>query len=474
MPCAPATASTKHRRHSAACLSGAALTLLLSACSASAPPDALLQPASGGDTTVAIATRHAYSRPAANLSMQQRSRFFIGNAFFNSPWVAAPASTTARDGLGPLFNARSCDACHNNDGRGRPPLADEQPVSLVIQFATATAGANNEPQADPHYGANFNPFAIGAVPPEGELRITHQEIQGEYGDGTAFTLLAPIYEFTALAYGELAADTGISPRVAPAVFGVGLLEAIDQTQIMQRHDPEDADGDGISGRINLIWEPVQGRQVPGRFGWKLNQPDIAHQTAAAFSTEMGLTTPLRPQEICTAAQRECQAAPTGGEPEISAEIFAHIVDYQRMLAVPQRRNLDAPAVRRGARIFDDIGCEACHRASFITAQVPDQPWLSAQRIHPFTDLLLHDMGEALADGRTDFDAAPSEWRTPPLWGLGLQATVNGHTRLLHDGRARDISEAILWHGGEALPARERFRLLPADQRAALLQFLESL
>jgi CxxC motif-containing protein (DUF1111 family) len=447
---------------------------LLAACSDRGATAELLQPNSGGAMTVSESSRHAFSRPATNITVSQRGEFFMGNAFFNSPWVVAPASAGARDGLGPLFNARSCDACHNNDGRGQPPVKDEQPVSLVIQFATPTPGDNNEPQSDPNYGANFNPFAIGSVPAEGKVRIRHREIAGTYGDGTPYSLLAPEYSFEELAYGELAADTKLSPRVAPSVFGSGLLEAVPEAQIMERNDPEDADGNGISGRPNRVWDPLIGGVTLGRFGWKLNQPSIAHQTAAAFSSEVGMTSSLRPEQICTQAQAACAAAPSGGEPEISDQIFAHIVTYQRMLAVPVRRNLESPEVRRGAKVFADAGCESCHRATFKTDKVDELPWLSEQTIHPFTDLLLHDMGEALADGRADFAASGSEWRTPPLWGLGLQHTVNSHTRLLHDGRARDVSEAILWHGGEGERAKETFRTLPKKDREALLRFIDSL
>ena len=464
--------------HAARLVSVAALWSAMSflgACSKSKPIEELLQPNSGGAMTVSESSRHAFSRPATNLTVPQRGEFFIGNAFFNSPWVVAPASASARDGLGPLFNARSCDQCHNNDGRGQPPLKeDEQPVSLVIQFATPTPGDNNEPQADPNYGVNFNPFAIGGVPAEGKLRIRHREIAGTYGDGTPYTLLAPEYTFEELAYGELDPDTKFSPRIAPAVFGSGLLEAIPEDQIMERSDPDDANNDGISGRPNRVWDPLVGRAVLGRFGWKLNQPDIAHQTAAAFSSEIGMTTSLRPEQICTPVQTACLAAPNGGEPEISDEMFNHMVTYQRMLAVPMRRNLDSPEVKRGAQLFLESGCEACHRATFKTGNVKDQPWLSDQIIHPFTDMLLHDMGEELADGRADFAASGSEWRTQPLWGLGLQKVVNGHTRLLHDGRARDVSEAILWHGGEGERAREAFRNLSKQDREALLKFIDSL
>lgn len=448
---------------------------LLSACSKGLSPNELLQPNSGGAMTVNESSRHAFSRPATNLTVAQRGEFFIGNAFFNSPWVVAPASAGARDGLGPLFNARSCDQCHNNDGRGVPPLKEgEQPVSLVIQFATPTPGDNNEPQADPNYGVNFNPFGIGGVAAEGKLRIQHREIAGTHGDGTPYTLLAPEYSFEELAYGELDADTKLSPRVAPAVFGSGLLEAIPEAQIMERNDPDDVNKDGISGRPNHVWDPLVSRAVLGRFGWKLNQPDIAHQTAAAFSSEIGMTSSFRPQQICTSVQTACKAAPGGGEPEISDEIFEHMVRYQRMLAVPVRRNLDSPEVRRGAKLFIDSGCESCHRATFKTGNIKDQPWLSNQTIHPFTDMLLHDMGEGLADGRADFAASGSEWRTTPLWGIGLQKTVNGHTRLLHDGRARDVSEAILWHGGEGERAKEAFRNLSKQDREALLRFIDSL
>jgi CxxC motif-containing protein (DUF1111 family) len=450
---------------------------MLSGCGAKSTSsrERLLEGKSGGDTTVTVTDRHAFSRPAANLDVERRAAFSIGNAFFNSAWIVAPATAAARDGLGPLFNARSCDACHNNDGRGRPPERDdERPISLVIQFATPTPGANNEPGSDPRYGVNLNPFAIGGVPAEGTVRIRHREIEGTFADGERYTLLAPEYEFHDLAYGELGEGTGFSPRVAPSVFGAGLLEAIPEAQILERADPDDADGDGISGRPNRVWDHKAQRVALGRFGWKANQPDIAHQTAAAFSAEIGMSTTLRPNQNCTEAQVECLAAASGGKPEISDEIFTRIVRYQRTLGVPARRNLDDAAVQAGAKLFASAGCAACHRSTFVTSATAEEPAVANQTIHPFTDLLLHDMGDALADNRVDFLAAPNEWRTPPLWGLGLQQAVNGHTRLLHDGRARDITEAILWHGGEAKRSQEAFRTMSKEQRAALLAFLNSL
>jgi CxxC motif-containing protein (DUF1111 family) len=449
---------------------------LLSACSRSNIDTAeLLDPNSGGATTIHEVNRNAFSQPAANLDVQRRGEFFIGNAFFNSAWIVAPATAGARDGLGPLFNARSCDQCHNNDGRGAPPLKpDERPIALVFQFATPTPGSNNEPGGDPHYGSNFNPFAIGNIPAEGTVRIEPREIKGTFEDGEAYTLLAPTYTFEELAYRELSPDTKFSPRVASSVFGVGLLEAIPEAQIMEHHDPDDANQDGISGRANRVWDHVAKRVVLGRLGWKANQPDIAHQTAGAFSSEIGMTTTLRPDPNCTNIQIACLDAPDGGSPEISDEIFGRIVEYQRMLAVPARRNLESAKVKHGAELFAKAGCAACHRATFTTGDTPNTPWLTKQTIHPFTDMLLHDMGQALADDRADFEASGNEWRTAPLWGMGLQLAVNGHTRFLHDGRARDASEAILWHGGEAEPAREAYRKMSKLEREALLEFLDSL
>jgi len=271
----------------------------------------------------------------------------------------------------------------------------------------------------------------------------------------------------------LAARVAVN-RVWQAVFGLGLVEAIPEAQLLELEDANDADGDGISGRANRVWSHTQHRAVIGRIGWKANQPDSAHQTAGAFAAEIGMSTSLRPGQNCAPKQTLCNEAPNGGEPEISDEIFKRIVDYQRMLAAPARRNLDSPEVQRGAELFIEAQCTKCHRAQLTTGEIADAPWLSKQKIHPFSDFLLHDMGEALADGHADFDATGREWRTPPLWGLGLQHAVNGHTRLLHDGRARNVNEAILWHGGEAERAKEAYRATPKRDRDALLAFLSSL
>jgi len=333
---------------------------------------------------------------------------------------------------------------------------------------------DGSPAPDPSYGGQLNPDAILGVPPEGRATVTYTEIPGTYGDGEAFSLRAPTYELTDLAFGPLDPSVQISPRAAPFLVGLGLLAAIDEADILARADPDDGDGDGISGRPNWVWDLREQRTVLGRFGWKANQPTLEQQIAGAFLGDIGLTSPLFPDQNCTAVQTECLEAPDGGDPEVDQLKIDEVTFYTRYLAVPARRDVDDPIVQRGEALFTAVGCAACHTPALTTGTVEDAPALSQQRIHPYTDLLVHDLGDALADGRPDFTASGHEWRTAPLWGLGLIQTVNRHMLLLHDGRARGVAEAILWHGGEAGAARESFRTLSAADRAALVRFLESL
>ena len=437
--------------------------------------DAILQTQLGGDTTVASTNRNSFALAAANLNNTERRVFEVGDSFFSQNWVTAPASTEARDGLGPTFNAQSCSSCHTLDGRAQPPADNDDPergllFRLSIPGNDSTTGG---PIADPVYGGQLQDRAILAVLPEGRFLINHREISGEYGDGTPYTLLQPEYSFADLAFGPTHPDLMISPRIAPAVFGAGLLEAIPESDILARTDPEDADGDGISGRANMVWSVRSGETRMGRFGWKANVPTLEQQIAGAFHGDIGITSPLFDQENCPGDQADCQSAPNGGAPEIGEERLAKVVFYNQTLAVPAMRDVDDPQVRRGAGLFLKAGCAACHTPSHTTAEHA-VPALTGQVIFPYTDLLLHDMGEGLADGRPDFLADGKEWRTPPLWGIGLIENVNNHTRLLHDGRARSIAEAILWHDGEGLAAREEFRMMSREERQALLRFLESL
>ena len=429
---------------------------------------------SGGAATVQATTRQAFGQPLPHLTADQETRFFVGNSFFNRNWVSAPASTTARDGLGPMFNARSCSACHLHDGRGRPPAPGEEMLSMLVRLSVPGQDSRHGVVPEPVYGDQFNGFAVPGVPPEGRALVTYEEMPGAYEDGEPFSLRRPTYTFSDLQYGPMHPDTLLSPRVAPAMVGLGLLEAVPESALLALADPHDADGDGISGRPNRVWDKAQQRTVVGRFGWKSNQPSVAQQVGGAFLGDIGITSPLFPDENCTPAAVACRQASNGGSPELPERLFAHVVFYSRTLAVPARRNTQLLQVRRGRKLFDDAQCNACHTPSLETGAVPGLPDLSGQVIHPYTDLLLHDMGDGLADNRPDFEASGFEWRTPPLWGIGLLETVNRHTFLLHDGRARDLAEAILWHGGEAEESKEYFRRMPRSDREALLQFLNSL
>lgn len=418
-------------------------------------------------------SRDAFAKPAANLPTPQLRGFTFGNKLFNTNWVTAPASVASLDGLGPTFNRVSCSGCHFKDGRGRPPLhAEEAKHGLLIRLSVPGAAPDGGPLPHPAYGDQLNERAILGVPAEGQVAVTYEEVTGAYADGTPYTLYAPRYRFRNLAFGPLGESVMISPRVAPFVFGAGLLEAIPDAALLARADPQDADGDGISGRVNRVPGP-DGALMIGRFGWKANVATLRQQSAAAALGDIGLTSGLHPQQNCPPVQTACRASVEGGTPEMSDKQLDTLTFYMQTLAVPARRDVEHPDVVEGARVFEEAGCVACHTPQLATGAHP-VAGVGGQRIQPFTDLLLHDMGEGLADGRPDYAASGSEWRTPPLWGIGLVNIVNQHTRFLHDGRARSLEEAVLWHGGEAARAQEYFRRLPREKRAALLRFLESL
>lgn len=429
----------------------------------------------GGQATVFNTTPNAFSQPIPGLERMDELLFFVGNSFFNQNWVTAPSSTTARDGLGPLFNTRSCAGCHFKDGRGRPPTSDDElGTGLLIRLSVPGTDFHHAPLPEPTYGGQLQDQGIPGVPAEGQINIEYELIEGHFGDGTPYTLQAPTYTLTNLAYGEPAVEMMTSPRVANQMIGLGLLEAIPEEALLALADPTDRNNDGVSGRPNFVWDAYNNRMALGRFGWKANQPHLLQQVAGAFAGDIGITTSLFPAVECAFPQTECQTAANGGEPEIDDDDFLKVVLYSSSLAVPARRNVADPEVLQGKTVFNASGCTSCHTPKFETGIHPTIPALSHQAIYPYTDLLLHDMGEGLDDGRPDFQATGSEWRTPPLWGIGLFGTVNGHTTYLHDGRARNLMEAVLWHGGEAEAAKESVLQLSAADREALIAFLESL
>jgi CxxC motif-containing protein (DUF1111 family) len=475
-PQCPSRLRAPRVRPSAASIAAAAV---LVACSgggerSATDPDEWLP---GGSTTnTLVRTRDgALQNPAPTLDVETRQAFFSGNAFFEQNWVEAPSSTSARDGLGPLFNARSCGTCHFKDGRGRPPLEPGEAFSgLLLRLSVAGVDADGAPLPDPSYGGQLQPFALDDVPAEGSPRVEYETIRGEYADGEPYELLQPSYYIDDLAFGALSEGIQISPRVAPAMVGLGLLEAIPDERLLGLADPEDADGDGISGKVNRVWDVALGDTAVGRFGWKAEQPSVRQQAAGAFHGDMGLTSSLFPAQDCMPGQAACLEATAGGEPEVSDQQLDRVRLYSSVLAVPQRDDYASAEVLRGKALFRELGCASCHVPSHTTGADFPIATLSDQLIYPYTDLLLHDLGDALSDQRPSFEAEGNEWRTPPLWALRYYEIVNGHDRLLHDGRARGVAEAVLWHGGEAEESKQGFVQAPAADRAALVRFVESL
>jgi len=430
--------------------------------------------------TVPVQGRDAFSRPLPTLDPAHRAAFQAGRSLFQQVWTVGPSEVRPDlDGLGPLFNRQSCIACHAKNGRGEPPEGESDSMrSTLVRLSVPGGGAGAAPQPHPVYGDQFNPDGIPGVPGEGRATLVWSERVDRLADGTPVALRRPDLRLGNLGYGPLGPEVMTSVRMAPPLVGLGLLEAVPEADLLARADPDDRDGDGVRGRVNLVWDAARGAFAIGRFGLKANQPSLRQQNAGAFDGDLGLTSTLFPHHGCTAAQTACRAA--AGEdagdtkPELSDEQLDLVTLYTRALAVPARQNADDPMVRVGEGLFAAIGCAACHTPTLRTGPSPALPELAGRTIHPYTDLLLHDMGDGLADGRPDFQATGRQWRTPPLWGLGMTAVVTDRPAYLHDGRARSVLEAILWHGGEAEPAREAVRRMPLLNRKALLAFLESL
>ncbi|MDV7141464.1 di-heme oxidoredictase family protein [Tropicimonas sp. TH_r6] len=435
-------------------------------------------------------SRTLFSQPSGNMAPEREMDFRLGNGFFKKLWVEAPTVTTASDGLGPLFNGRGCKSCHIRDGRGHPPEGPEDfGISMVLRLSIPDDASDlpaeilnylaNAPE--PVYGTQLQDKSIAGLAAEGRMRIDYEPVAIAFADGEEVELRKPIYSVTRPGYGPLHDAVELSPRIAPPMIGLGLLEAIPEADILALADPNDENGDGISGRPNRVWSLEHAQWMLGRFGWKAGQPTVSQQSSDAFVNDIGISTPIHPAPWgnCTETQTACRAAPhgeTGNDerleiPSVGMDLVSF---YARNLALPAREAVDAPKVLRGKQLFHEAGCASCHQPKFVTHRLKDQPEQSFQLIWPYSDLLLHDMGDGLADNRLEWDATGREWRTPPLWGIGRTEDVSGHTYFLHDGRARSLTEAILWHGGEAGPARETFRSLIAADRAALIAFLQSL
>ncbi|MDC5821563.1 c-type cytochrome [Vibrio europaeus] len=437
---------------------------------------------SGGGTSVKKEGANAFSLPAGNLPMSKRLDFSVGNSFFRNPWVQAPASTDARDGLGPLFNTNGCQNCHIKDGRGHPPEeGDIHAVSMLVRLSIPAMTPEQKKAfikdgviPEPTYGGQLQDFALQDQTPEGTIEITYNDVPVTFADGTVVTLRKPDLSITDLGYGEIHPDTQMSARVAPPMIGLGLLESIPDETLKAWADEQDKNGDGISGKVNVVWDVRANDFAIGRFGWKAGQPNLMQQNAAAFNGDVGLTSNLFPNENCTSKQTICDDLPNGGSPEVSDNLLDFVEFYSQHLAVPIRRNVDKPEVKLGQELFAKVGCDSCHKTNVKTGNREGLPALSNQTIHPYTDMLLHDMGPGLADNRPEYLANGQEWRTQPLWGIGYTKEVNDHTYFLHDGRARNLMEAVLWHGGEAEIAKQKVLKFNQKEREALIAFLNSL
>jgi CxxC motif-containing protein (DUF1111 family) len=440
---------------------------------------------SAGAFTITRFDQSAFIEPAPILSLAQHQQFMFGRNVFQRKW-AAVVSLNGDWGLGPTFIASQCSQCHVNDGRGAPPASrDEQLLSMLVRLSIPGEDEHGGPRPHPNYGDQIQnralqgqsvdlAYSIEPIPAEADVFLDWVEAQTvAYADGEQITLRRPQLRIERLNFGPLGDETMLSLRIAQPIFGLGLLDAVPEQTILALADAQKAQGFG--GHPNYVWDAFAKRTTLGRYGWKANQPSLRQQTAAAALGDMGVSSNIFPDQNCPPVQTICRRELPGNNPELADVELDAVELWLRGLAVPARRNFSDAEVLRGEQLFEQARCAVCHVPDLRTAaQFAPLPQLANQTFHAYTDLLLHDMGDELADGRPDFKAGARDWRTPALWGLGLSGAVNGSRVLLHDGRARNAAEAILWHGGDASASREAFRQMPKTDRDALLKFLESI
>ena len=421
-----------------------------------------------------VALPVVFDQPFDTIDGDLLDEFLQGQALFNAVWAPAGEGDPDTDGLGPLFNASSCADCHLATGRRQvPPDGELTEAGLVVRLSSPEIDPiTGAPVPEPTYGDQLQDKGVGDIEGEGRIFTNYVTQSGAYPDGTPFAILWPTVNVRSPTQGPLTPLVQFSARIGAQLIGTGLIEAIDEETILALADPNDANGDGISGRPNFVWNPVTETTEFGRFGWKSNVPTLENQIAQAFNGDMGITSPIVANQNCSPAQPTCSAAAGDDEFEATEEQIDAIATYLRLLAVPEARTAGNPAAERGQERFREFGCASCHVESLTTGE-SDIPELSQQTVTLYSDLLLHDLGFDMSDDRPDFQASPLEWRTPPLWGLGL-IPVENDRGFLHDGRARTLEEAILWHGGEGAISRSNFLFAEASAREDLLEFLRSL
>lgn len=422
---------------------------------------------SGGLATVFDETSKAFTHAIDGMSARDEYIHELGDAAFEQTFVTAPAPINS--GLGPVFNNVSCISCHHNDGKGTPTLGFAT-SSMLLRISVAGEDAHGGPLAAPGFGVQLQDQAIFGKQPEVHIAIYYTDKTVTYPDGSSVILRDPVYTLTN-SYIPLPASYMLSPRMAPPVFGAGLLENVPESTILSYADESDKNNDGISGKANYVYNPYTQKTELGRFGLKANNPNILVQVAGAYNQDIGISSNIFKEE---SSKDQSQSDGITDDPELADSILNAVAFYVRTLAVPARRNTTDADVKAGEQIFNTINCSGCHKPTIQTRVDVTLPYLSNQRIHPYADLLLHDMGDALADDRPDFLATGNEWRTAPLWGIGLFQKTNGIPYYLHDGRARTLEEAILWHGGEAEKSKQQFMQLNKTDRDKLIKFLSSL
>lgn len=423
----------------------------------------------GGGTTVFQDNSFAFSTPANNLTGSNMAQHLDGDAAFEQAFVTAPAEINA--GLGPVFNNNACISCHPKDGRAPHPTDLNSFTGFFLRASVPGTNANGGPNPVPGFGGQIQQNSVFGTASEGSFEVDYTQSIVTYDDGSSVTLRKPVYYLTN-PYIPLPGQVMLSPRVGPPVFGLGLLEAIPESEIIALSDVSDIDGDGISGKPNYVWNAQTEQLELGRFGWKGLNPTVLQQCAGAYNDDMGITSTYFPLESSFGQSNNTDSV--ANDPELSQQDLEDVVFYCRTLGVPAPRNIDEEEVMEGEALFESLNCTGCHTPKLETGYFEGIPEISNQTIYPYTDGLLHDMGFGLADDRPSFDANGQEWKTRPLWGIGLTEVVGGHTHFLHDGRARNLTEAILWHGGEASKSVTDFKSLDATERSAVISFLESL
>ncbi|MEM8684523.1 MAG: di-heme oxidoredictase family protein [Pseudomonadota bacterium] len=444
----------------------------LSACAEQAPESL---PSPGGSWTAKPTVRPTMIRPARTLNSAEKLDFWSGFAFFRDPWITPPVTTTDRDGLGPYFNAQSCVACHRGGGRGDSLFNTPETLATVVRLPRDSLyGEQLQPMATFADGGATAVSVTAYHAGEGRLLAASERRDVTLPDDSTIELNQPRFQIDANHAGH--SLDAFSVRIAPALLGMGLLESISLAQIEALEDPDDRDGDGISGRIHWVQDPVGDRRA-GRYGWKAEQASVRSQTAAAFAQDIGISNPVYRYQNCAAGQTACFEQLDGNDEvegvEIVTPLFDRVVYFTAHIAPPTAGAM-TPRVQRGWKTFRKVGCDGCHTPSFNVDVTTRDGETMSEQIWPYTDLLLHDMGDELADTLGSGDASASEWRTPPLWGLGRALKINPKTGLLHDGRARTITEAIAWHGGEADSSRQHFFALSATDREALVAYVLAL